>query len=198
MTDIDTTPWRALSNPDEVAGAIVELYERRGTSTYDEAITQSEHALQTASYAMAAGAPDTAVVAALLHDVGHLLMADAESSDRFREIDLHHEQVGSRFLANWFGAAVTTPVALHVAAKRYLCATDTGYHSLLSPASVNSLALQGGPMTADEVAEFEAVEHHGVAVDLRRWDDQGKIPHAPTPPMEVFQELMVDVLTARP
>ncbi|MEL7156344.1 MAG: HD domain-containing protein, partial [Actinomycetota bacterium] len=180
MTEFDQAPWRRLRTPGEVAEAIIDLYRRRGNERYDEVVTQTEHALQTGSCAMAAGADDAAVAAAFLHDVGHLLMAEAELTAAARGVDLHHEAVGARFLATWFGPQVTAPVAHHVAAKRYLCATDADYHATLSPASVTSLELQGGPMSNQEVVAFTAVAGFTTAVDLRRWDDRAKVPDAPT------------------
>jgi gamma-butyrobetaine dioxygenase len=87
-----------------------------------------------------------------------------------------HGEAGARWLSRWFGEAVTEPVRLHVAAKRYLCAVDAGYFGLLSAESVRTLSLQGGPMTAAEVAAFEALPFSGHAVAVRRWDDQAKDP----------------------
>lgn len=71
----------------------------------------------------------------LVHDVGHLR----------RETDARHGPAGAQWLGQWFGPAVTEPVRLHVAAKRYLFATEPGYLGLLSAESVRTLALQGGP-----------------------------------------------------
>ncbi|MEM9132943.1 MAG: HD domain-containing protein [Actinomycetota bacterium] len=199
MTDdrTPTTPvWRALDGPEEIADALVGLYERRGTTRYDEAVNQVEHGLQCAALALAAGAERPTVLAALLHDIGHLLLGEDDRDHDFLKTDRHHEDVGSRFLANWFSEAVTEPIRLHVPAKRYLVATDTTYHDGLSPASVRSLVVQGGPMTPGEVADFEAQPGHAEAADLRRWDDLGKTPNAPTPPMSFFCDLLVEELSA--
>jgi gamma-butyrobetaine dioxygenase len=112
------------------------------------------------------------VAAALLHDVGHLLV----ERDRVPTTDLQHEAVGARALARWFEPEVTNPIALHVAAKRYLCAVDPGYFGILSPGSVRSLELQGGPMTPEEVGRFEALPGAEAAARLRRWDEGAKVP----------------------
>ena len=111
------------------------------------------------------------MAAALLHDIGHLR----------QETDTRHGEAGARWLSQWFGEAVTEPVRLHVPAKRYLCATEPGYFGLLSAESVRTLSLQGGPMTAEEAAAFEALPHAADAVAVRRWDDEAKDP-AVTPP----------------
>jgi gamma-butyrobetaine dioxygenase len=131
-----------------------------------EPVSISEHMLQAGELAEASGAEATLVAAALLHDVGHLL---GEPEDR-------HGEAGARWLSQWFGAAVTEPVRLHVPAKRYLCAADADYFALLSAESVRTLSLQGGPMTTAEVAAFEALPFSRDAVAVRRWDDQAKDP----------------------
>ena len=108
--------------------------------------------------------------------------------------DARHEEVGASWLSRHFGPEVTEPVALHVAAKRYLCATDPSYHARLSAASVVTLALQGGPMSADEVAAFERNPHCRDAVRLRHWDDQGKLGGFSAPDFSVYCPLIEAVL----
>ena len=89
-----------------------------------------------------------------------------------------------------FGPAVTRPIALHVAAKRYLCAVESGYLASLSPASVRSLALQGGPFTADQAASFALLDGFDDAVRLRRYDDLGKAPDAATPGFDAYVPML--------
>ena len=194
MTTTERAHWGEIDEPVAVADALIDLYERRGDRTYDESVTQNEHARQVGAHAMASGAGPATIAAAFLHDVGHLRMAERRSDIGFVDFDRRHEEVGARFLANWFGDDVTIPVQMHVAAKRYLCAVDPGYHDGLSPASARSLVVQGGPMTEVEVTEYDADEHADAAVDLRRWDDLGKTPGAPTPPMAVYHDIIVEVL----
>ncbi len=166
-----------------VVDVITRLFETGGNAAYfGEPVSQTEHALQTAHLAECEGAADALVVAALLHDVGHLLHGLPETiADK--GVDGRHEAGGSAWLARQFGAAVTDPVRLHVAAKRYLCAVDPGYLARLSPASQWSLELQGGPFDADGVRAFEAEPFYKEAVRLRRWDDQAKIPGLAVPPL---------------
>ncbi len=164
---------------------------------YSESVTQTEHALQCAALASSAGADDALVAAALLHDIGHLLtVADAGAGHR-PDHDRRHEAAGALHLARWFPDAVTRPVALHVAAKRYLCAVDAGYAAGLSPASAHSLALQGGPMTAAQCAAFAADPAAEAAVALRRWDDRAKDPHATVEPLEVYLPLLDSLVLHR-
>src|SRR5262249_47956307 len=149
------------------------LEERGHGSYFGEPVSQLEHALQCAHLAEQENAAPELVAAALLHDVGHLLHEEKEDiADRGG--DTEHEHLGQEWLSAHFGPEVTHPIALHVAAKRYLCAIDAAYFAKLSPASVQSLNLQGGPMTEPEVQDFEANEFADEAVRLRRWDDLAK------------------------
>lgn len=151
---------------------IEQLYAARGGLHYGEGVTQIEHALQSAALAGAEGSTPSLIVAALLHDIGHLLEKEEDvAQGRF---DDRHEAVGARMLQALFPESVYRPIALHVAAKRYLCFTEPQYWSGLSPASQKSLTLQGGPF---DPAQAQAFEHAGFwrdAVRLRRFDDMGK------------------------
>ena len=152
--------------------AIAGLFAGPGARDYlGEPVTIGDHMRQAGALAEAAGAAAPLVAAALLHDIGHLR----------NETDSRHGTGGARWLSQWFGPAVTEPVRLHVAAKRYLCAAEPGYFGRLSPESVRTLALQGGPMTPAQAAAFEALPCAPDAVAVRRWDDQAKDP-AVTPP----------------
>ena len=158
-----------------IADEIIRLFAVRGAAAnHGEAVSQEEHALQAADQAVREGAPDALIVAALLHDVGHLL--DGQDEDLAgRGVDGRHEEAGCAWLSRHFGPEVTEPIRLHVAAKRYLCAVDPSYLSALSPASLLSLKLQGGPMGPDEIDEFERNAYFRDAVRLRHWDDTAKV-----------------------
>jgi phosphonate degradation associated HDIG domain protein len=165
---------------------LIELLEQRGDSAYGgEAVTQLEHALQAASLAEQQQATPELIVAALLHDVGHLLHELPDNAPD-TGIDDHHENSAANYLSQLFPPQVTEPIRLHVAAKRYLCATDSEYESSLSRPSIVSLGLQGGRMTTQEIDQFEKHPYAGDAVRLRRWDDEAKIPDHPTPPLTHF------------
>jgi hypothetical protein len=171
---------------DSIVSNILDLFHEKGASLYGgEAVTQLEHALQAATHARKSGAPATLVTAALLHDIGHLLH-DLPEDAPDEGLDDVHENLAAHFLTNHFVPAVIEPVRLHVEAKRYLCATENGYLQLLSAPSIQSLALQGGPMSKDEVAAFEQLPFHKEAVQLRFWDDQAKDPSIQTEPIESF------------
>jgi gamma-butyrobetaine dioxygenase len=172
------------------------LYQQQGTALYfGEPVTVTEHCLQAAHFAQAANAPESLVIAALLHDIGHLLEPLPDDIADW-STDPQHELTGSRWLAARFAPAVWQPVRLHVPAKRYLCATDPSYFGKLSSASVITLGLQGGPMSGREVAAFEAEAYHRDAVLVRLWDDQGKIAGLSTADFGHYR-VLIDRLSTR-
>jgi gamma-butyrobetaine dioxygenase len=170
-----------------VIDQLFHLFAVAGQGAYfGEAVTETEHALQTAHLARTSGAPDELITAALLHDVGHLLHGLGEDVAE-RGIDARHERGGADWLARHFTPAVVDPVRLHVEAKRYLCAIDPAYLAGLSPASTRSLHLQGGPHTEEEVRAFEREPFFADAVALRRWDDGAKVPGLAVPGLEEYR-----------
>jgi phosphonate degradation associated HDIG domain protein len=175
--------------------AIADLLQRQGARQYgNEAVSQLDHALQCAHLAEAAGETAETVVAALLHDLGHLLRADAEPAELAkRSRDDLHQFIALPFLRPLFSDAVLEPIRLHVDAKRHLCRTDASYLAQLSPASIRSLELQGGVFSAQQAIEFMNHPHAATALRLRRYDDRAKTPGAPTPPLTHYVEQMHQV-----
>ncbi len=184
------------SEIDPVTQEILQLFHARGGSQYGgEAVTQAEHALQAAFFAERANADASLIAAALLHDVGHLLHALPEDAPD-HGIDDAHEELAARWLESRFGPAVVEPVRLHVAAKRYLCQADEHYLKQLSPPSLLSLKLQGGPMSETEAEEFRAHPFFESAVALRRWDEAAKVPQLETPPLAHYAAYVDRALAA--
>jgi phosphonate degradation associated HDIG domain protein len=185
---------------------IVQLLNSRATTWYgQESVSQLEHALQCADLAQKAEETPETVVAALLHDLGHMLSphrsssvtdevhADALPTDTMPTKDDLHQFVALPFLRSLFPDAVLEPIKLHVDAKRYLCAVDAGYWADLSPASKHSLELQGGTFDAKQVEAFEALPYYAEAVRLRRYDDLAKVPGHKTPDLAHFEKMMSQV-----
>lgn len=192
---------RAFERPTMQASHLLEriddLFGRHGCLVYGDArhepVTTLQHALQCAQLAEWAHAHMPLVGAALLHDIGHLLAADNDLPPD-DGVDDAHELMAVPFLSQGFGPELVDPVALHVAARRYLVFADRKYAASLSPASLHSLALQGGPMSGAEAAAFESQPHAMEAVRLRRWDDLAKVPGKKTPRLDYYLVLLEQVL----
>ena len=171
---------------DPLRQELLEIFVGRATRRYGLSdINQLQHALQSAALGEADDAPPATVLASLLHDVGHMIH-DLGEDPASRGLDDVHEQLGAKWLADRFGPDVSEPVRLHVTAKRYLCTVEPDYFSKLTPDSVRSLALQGGPMSPDEVEAFRATPFHAEAVRLRRYDEGAKDPRAQTPDFDHY------------
>jgi phosphonate degradation associated HDIG domain protein len=170
--------------------AVFELMRTQGGESYfGEPVTVLEHCLQAAHFARESQSEDALIAAALLHDVGHLLHQQGENvADA--GIDTMHEELANQMLAEHLSADVIEPIRLHVAAKRYLCFADPTYLAALSPSSVLSLRLQGGPMTENEARAFVAGPFADAAVRLRHWDDEAKIPNLSVPPIDTYFPLL--------
>ena len=177
---VANTPGGGL-NRHTITGFLARLFAEQGQAAYlGEPVTMAEHMLQGAMLAEAAGHGDVVIVAALLHDIGHFISAHGQFSMQDDQ-DRWHEEAGADLLARFFPQAVVDAVRFHVAAKRYLCATEPDYLACLSPASVHSLDLQGGVMGADEAAEFARQPNLGMILTVRRLDDAGKQAGLATP-----------------
>lgn len=181
------------TNEEKVA-ALFDFMIRRGQTFYDESVTQLEHALQCANQARINDSTATQVTSALLHDLGHFLLDEHNADTAFLADDLNHEAVGADFLEPFFPDAVTTPVRLHVPAKRYLCTTDAAYYDGLSEASKRSLRVQGGVMSDEERSAFERIPHFEDALNLRRWDDLAKVRNLESPGLETYRDVVENCL----
>ncbi|MEO5883185.1 MAG: phosphonate degradation HD-domain oxygenase [Caldimonas sp.] len=179
---------------------LASLFLQRGAALYEsnrpDGVSQLAHALQTAAQAEQASADDELVSAALLHDIGHLLR-EPRSHALAEDRDDLHQYFALPFLRPWFGEAVLAPIRLHVDAKRFLCATEPDYRTRLSPASVRSLALQGGPFAPAEVDAFLEQPYAQEAVTLRRWDEGAKQPGAEVPAWSHYVPMLGRALRAR-
>jgi len=163
---------------------VVTLFAAQGSARYGETVTQLEHALQCAALARRARADDEVVLAALLHDVGHLVSRAPERPSG------HHGHEGSALLRPWVSARVAWLVEHHVVAKRYLCTVDPRYAERLSPASVHSLGVQGATLELEERLALEIRPWFADAVRIRRWDDEAKVAGACVPPLIAYRPLL--------
>jgi [1-hydroxy-2-(trimethylamino)ethyl]phosphonate dioxygenase len=189
-----------MSNPDLTRENIVDflgdIFARRGGEEYlGEPVTMAEHMLQGACFAEKAAEPEQIIVAALLHDIGHFTSEFGTFSMNDTK-DRLHEDAGADVLEPFFPSIVTDCVRHHVAAKRYLCAVKPDYFKRLSVASVHSLTLQGGPMSAEEVAAFETNPNLKDIVKVRYYDEAGKRADMTTPPFDHYAPMIRRVIAA--
>jgi predicted HD phosphohydrolase len=132
----------------------------------EEAVDELDHALQAAARARDDGADDELVLATALHDLAH--------SPEFGDIaPQHHDRIAREWLTPRFGDRVGWLAGAHVAAKRYLVATDPDYGTTLSDVSVESLHRQGGAHVDPAFADHPWWPD---ALRLRRYDDSAKDP----------------------
>lgn len=179
---------------DTIVPFLADIFERRGGEEYlGEPVTMAQHMLQGATMAEAQGLEEDVIVAALLHDIGHFTSEFGTYHPDDTE-DRHHEDAGAEVLADFFPSVVIDCVKYHVAAKRYLCATRPDYFNRLSAASVHTLSLQGGPMTADEVASFEGNPNLNKIIQVRYLDEAGKRPDMATPAFSHFAPMVQRVV----
>ena len=178
---------KSLKSVDE----LLALYTTYGNDLYGEDVTQLDHALQCAALAAHRGDPPELIIAALLHDVGHLAeLADGVDYEQSTERDHAHDRIGAKLLEDLYPESVTKPIALHVIAKRWRCTVDPGYEQGLSPASVTSLALQGGHLSPQQRAEFEADPYFAVSVALRELDDAGKVTDLEVEDLDAYEGML--------
>jgi predicted HD phosphohydrolase len=188
------TPDFEQLNADNIVAFIGDIFLRRGADSYlGEEVTMSEHMLQGAQLAEQSGADDEAIVSILLHDIGHYTNEFPEDA-LDRGIDNHHDTAGAAVLAPYFPSIVTDCVLHHVSAKRYLCTVDPGYFEGLSDASIQTLKLQGGPMNESEVAEFDKKSNLDAIIQVRIWDDLGKVSGVQTPSFEHYAPILQRVV----
>lgn len=172
---------------------VFKLLASGGAAAYfGEPVTVLEHSLQVAWFVRRKGAGETLVAAALLHDLGHLMHTEGEDAAT-RGLDTRHEELAAKALAEHLPAAVLDPIRLHVAAKRYLCFAEPRYLATLSPASVESLALQGGPMNGKEAESFLALPHARDAITLRHADDAAKVRGLAVPELAGYRLLVASL-----
>ena len=180
----------SVANPVDL---VEQLFTAFGDCAYEdrraEPVTALEHALQCAQLAEWSEARPELVAAALLHDIGHFIGTESVDDSE----DDAHERRALPLLERVFGAAVAEPVRLHVAAKRYLVTTSADYRKMLSPASLHTLRLQGGPMSKSQAKCFREEPYAMDAVMLRRWDDLAKEPGKRTAPLSYYLQLLEDL-----
>lgn len=180
--------------PTEKVRILFDYLTLHGDEHYEEDVTQMQHGLQAAFQAYDSGQDAELITAALFHDIGHIVADDPVHKNNPTLENDDHEKLAADLLSGIFPARVTEPILLHVIAKRYLCTIKPEYYNQLSEASQKSFHLQGGKMTAEEVAEFESNPYYREAVLLRTWDDQAKDVTLEVPGLEAYAGTVQDAM----
>ena len=187
------------STPEEIVNEVFALYEQHGNEDYiGEPVSQIEHMSQAAMLAQAEGYNDEVVLAAFFHDIGHLCAAGAEVGSMGGMGNIDHEKLGADYLLDrGFSPRLANLVNGHVIAKRYLTYKHPEYFEKLSPASRVTLDFQGGVMSADEAAEFEANPDADLIIRMRYWDDEAKLQNMPVNNIAHLKSIAVNHLQRR-
>jgi phosphonate degradation associated HDIG domain protein len=187
-----------------IAKEIFDLYEGYGGEEYaGEKITQLEHMVQSAQLAEEQGYDEEVILAAFLHDIGHICVSASQAKgaddkgvsfrgnmDRYGMVD--HEEIGAGFLAQrGFSRKIVRLVESHVEAKRWLVLREPGYYEQLSEASKKTLEYQGGPMTDEEASAFEHYPLFDLIIKMRKWDEQAKVEHKPLPGLDHYRKMVI-------
>ncbi len=182
------------------AEEIFELYEKFGHLDYiGEPVSQLEHMCQAAQLAELEGYDNEVILAAFLHDIGHLLPVhdENESMNGFGTID--HEKIGAYHLNKLgFSEKMCSLIASHVNAKRYLTFKYLDYYNKLSEASKQTLEFQGGIMSLEEATIFENDKLFPLYIKMRQWDEAAKIEHQSLPSLAKYKEMMAQHLVKQP
>ena len=184
-------------NPVKAIDSIAYLYASYGHCNYDEVMSQVQHAVQSGRLAKSSGYTDEVILGAVFHDIGHLMIEEVAEDQRDAAM-YRHQIIGADYLRKLgFSEQVAAIVENHVAGKRYLTAVNPDYMATLSPASIHSLEFQGGPMSDEEVAEFEADENKDLYIEMRRWDDLAKNPDDTDIDMQPYWDMALQHLQNR-
>ena len=196
---------------EKITDEIMELYNGYGGNEYaGEKVTQLEHMAQAAQLAEEQGFDEEVILAAFLHDIGHISEAAKDAAHAGTDAahagsDDHrmgafgvkdHEELGAEFLREkGFSKKVCRLVESHVEAKRYLTAKDPAYYAELSEASKKTLEYQGGPMTSEEAAAFEQYPLFSLIIQMRKWDELAKIENKPLPDLQHYRAMILHHLS---
>ena len=175
------------------ANEIIEMFQTHGGQEYaGERVTQLEHMFQAAELAEQQGHEEEVILAAFLHDIGHICVSNAEvkQMDGFGTMD--HEEVGAAFLKDkGFSKKLVRLVESHVEAKRYLTWKNPDYYDQLSEASKRTLEFQGGRMETEEALAFEKHPLFNLIIQMRKWDDEAKVEYQPVGNLDKIKMMMI-------
>lgn len=179
-----------------VAEEIISMYKNHGGEEYSgEKVSQLEHMLQSAQLAARQGNDEEVILAAFLHDIGHICVSAQGSVGMHGFGVMDHEEIGAGFLkGKGFSKKVVRLVESHVEAKRYLTYKYPEYYDQLSDASKKTLEYQGGGMSREEAEAFEQYPLFDLIIKMRRWDEEAKVENMPVAGLEHYKSMIVSHL----
>jgi phosphonate degradation associated HDIG domain protein len=182
-----------------VTDEIMSCYEQHGGEEYaGEKVTQLEHMVQAAQLAEEQGYDKEVILAAFLHDIGHICEAGHGDNEMDGFGIKDHEEIGAAYLGQkGFSKKVIRLVESHVEAKRYLTYKYPEYYEQLSNASKKTLEYQGGRMEKDEAEAFEKYPLFKLIIQMRKWDEQAKIEHKPLPDLIHYRQMILNHLESQ-
>lgn len=161
-----------------------------GDGVFDEPeVDGLAHALQCGAILRAEHGDDPVLcVAGLVHDIADIAFPQDHGD---------HAARGATLVEPLLGARVARLVGAHVAAKRYLVATDASYRSQLSPRSIATLHQQGDALSTAELDAMRADPDLDAILTLRRADERAKDPTARVPGLDAWRALLSGVAERR-
>jgi phosphonate degradation associated HDIG domain protein len=183
----------------QITDEIMSYYEQHGGEEYaGEKVTQLEHMVQAAQLAEEQGYDEDVILAAFLHDIGHICEAGHGDNEMDGFGIKDHEEIGAEYLKEkGFSKKIVRLVQSHVEAKRYLTFKYPEYYDQLSDASKKTLEYQGGKMYEEEAAAFEQYPLFDLIIKMRRWDEEAKIEHKPLPDLSRFRNMILHHLESQ-
>ncbi|KAG4428915.1 hypothetical protein IFR05_015602 [Cadophora sp. M221] len=190
-----------IARAEETIATLFSFITAQGSSDYlGENVSQLQHSLQAAYLANQAGADNETVLAALLHDVGRFIPQSMEMPKMIAPGGTFigrasHEVLGERYLRELgFSEKICQLVGAHVMAKRYLTAVDGKYYEGLSRSSKQTLELQGGIFTPEQVKQAQKDPWLEQKLAVRRWDDLAKDPNLKVEPLSFYEDMAIKSL----
>lgn len=179
-----------------VIDKLFNFFQESGFEEYaGEKVSQLEHALQAAKLADDENYEEEVIIAALFHDIGHLMKTENDDAKMGIFGTKNHEFIGAEFLLkNGFSKKMYELVIGHVRTKKYLVYKFPEYKTSLSEASLKTLEYQGGAMTEAEAEKFEKDELFHLHLKMREWDDKAKIPGLKTKSIAEYKLMAFNLL----
>tara|TARA_B100000686_G_scaffold340739_1_gene416890 strand:+ start:1097 stop:1633 length:537 start_codon:yes stop_codon:yes gene_type:complete len=175
-----------------IINQIISSYLNNKSLYIGEAVTMTEHMIQTAMLAEKNNSSSNLVCASLLHDYGHFILESPDDLVK-KNKDGKHEELGYEFLKKYFINDVVEPIKHHVKAKKYL-ARDKKYYDCLSEASKKSLEFQGGIMNNEEAKKFECIKFFKSSIKLRKFDEAAKKKGLKIKSINEYKSLLISKL----